>query len=300
MINRDQHDTGAAQQISKDGAAARNLTRRVISAAVLAPVGLICAYAGGWLFLIACTAAAGTIFCEWASLVIGRADPRILAPGLSALLAAAALTAAGAPVGAVTAVAVGALFAGLAAWSRHRAGSDSPVWAAAGVVYAGVALLAPAFLRGDAIAGLTAILFLFAVVWSTDIFAYFVGRALGGPLLWPLVSPNKTWAGVFGGLAGGVAAGMLVAYASGETKPAVAGGLALILSIAAQCGDLFESAIKRRYGAKDASHLIPGHGGVMDRLDGFLVAALAAVAIAILRLGLVQGLAAPAQGLLLW
>ena len=128
--------------------------------------------------------------------------------------------------------------------------------------------------------------------------AYFVGRAVGGPLLWPRVSPKKTWAGALGGLIGGVAAGALVAYASGGPKPAAAAALALVLSIVAQGGDLFESAIKRRFGAKDASHLIPGHGGVMDRLDGFLVAALAAIVIGVLRQGLVLGLAAPAQGLL--
>ncbi|MGA9009357.1 MAG: phosphatidate cytidylyltransferase, partial [Xanthobacteraceae bacterium] len=141
-----------------------------------------------------------------------------------------------------------------------------------------------------------ALLFLFAVVWATDIFAYLVGRSIGGPLLWPRLSPNKTWSGAFGGFLGGVAAGVAVAYASGGTRGAVAGALAFALSLVAQCGDLFESAIKRRFGVKDTGHLIPGHGGVMDRLDGFLVAALAAVLIGILR----QGVAAPARGLLAW
>ena len=123
-----------------------------------------------------------------------------------------------------------------------------------------------------------------------------VGRAIGGPLLWPRVSPNKTWSGAIGGLLGGVAAGVAVAYASGIGKLAVAGVMALVLSVLAQAGDLFESAVKRRFGAKDASHLIPGHGGVMDRLDGFLVAAFAALLIGMLR----QGLAAPGRGLLVW
>ena len=130
----------------------------------------------------------------------------------------------------------------------------------------------------------------------TDIFAYFAGRGVGGPLLWPAISPNKTWAGAVGGLAGGVAAGILVAYASGVSRPAVVGILALLLSVLAQGGDLLESAVKRRFGAKDAGNLIPGHGGVMDRLDGFLVAALAAALIGILH----QGTMAPARGLLVW
>ncbi len=144
--------------------------------------------------------------------------------------------------------------------------------------------------------GFAAFLFLFATVWATDIFAYLVGRLIGGPLLWPGVSPKKTWSGAIGGLAGGVAAGTVVAYASVGMAPALAGVLALVLSIVAQGGDLFESAVKRRFGAKDASSLIPGHGGVMDRLDGFLVAALVAVLIGSLH----QGMAAPARGLLVW
>jgi phosphatidate cytidylyltransferase len=133
-------------------------------------------------------------------------------------------------------------------------------------------------------------------VWATDIMAYLVGRSVGGPLLWPQLSPKKTWAGAIGGLAGGVAAGSLVAWASAGTKPLVAGILALVLSIAAQGGDLFESWIKRRFGAKDAGALIPGHGGMMDRIDGFLAAALLALLIGSLRLGM----AASARGLLVW
>jgi phosphatidate cytidylyltransferase len=300
VIKPDQQDSGAAGKIVPDADAARTFAWRVASAAVLVPIGLACAYAGGWLFLVACTLAAGAILWEWTALAAGRADFRILAPGLIALLAAAGLTATGEAIGAVGAVAIGAVFAGVLAWSRRSCDTEASIWAAGGVVYAGVALLAPALLRRDPVMGLTAILFLFAIVWSTDILAYFVGRAVGGPLLWPRISPKKTWAGALGGLAGGVAAGTLVAYASGGTKLAVAGGLALLLSIFAQGGDLLESAIKRRFGAKDAGSLIPGHGGVMDRLDGFLVAALAAIVIGILRQGLVQGLAAPAQGLLIW
>jgi phosphatidate cytidylyltransferase len=151
-------------------------------------------------------------------------------------------------------------------------------------------------LRRDPEWGFTALLFLFAIVWATDIFAFFCGRAIGGILLWPRVSPNKTWAGAIGGLAGGVAAGVAVAYASGVGKLGMAGVMALLLSVLAQAGDLFESAVKRRFGAKDASRLIPGHGGLMDRLDGFLVAAFAALLIGILR----QGVDAPARGLLIW
>ena len=185
----------------------------------------------------------------------------------------------------------------IVAWPRPRGDrARRPAWAAGGVVYAGALLLAPALLRGDPDWGLTALLFLFAIVWTTDIFAYFCGRAIGGPLLWPSVSPKKTWSGAVGGLVGGVAAGVAVAYASGIGRLGIVGVMALVLSVLAQAGDLFESAVKRRFGAKDASHLIPGHGGLMDRLDGFLVAALAALLIGMIR----QGTAAPARGLLVW
>lgn len=169
-------------------------------------------------------------------------------------------------------------------------------WMLAGLVYAAMLLIAPIVLRGDAALGLVAILFLFAVVWATDIAAYFTGRAVGGPKLWPAVSPGKTWSGAVGGALGGIAAGLLVAKLAGLAIAPMLVLVALSLSVAAQAGDLLESAIKRRFRAKDASQLIPGHGGLMDRLDGFLTAAAAAVMVGLLR----GGLEGPARGLLVW
>lgn len=169
-------------------------------------------------------------------------------------------------------------------------------WHAAGVLYAGVLLFALIILRQDATLGFVAIVFLFAVVWATDIAAYFAGRAFGGPKLWPAVSPKKTWSGAIGGTLGGVAAGLLVAKIAGLAITPMLVIVALGLSVASQGGDLLESAIKRRFDAKDASQLIPGHGGLMDRLDGFLTAAAAAVMVGLLR----GGLEGPARGLLVW
>jgi phosphatidate cytidylyltransferase len=169
-------------------------------------------------------------------------------------------------------------------------------WMAAGLVYAGVLLLGPVLLRGDAAFGLMAMLFLFAIVWATDIAAYFAGRAIGGPKLWPAVSPKKTWSGAIGGTVGGVVAGVIVVKAAGLVVAPMLVLVALILSIASQAGDLLESSIKRHFGAKDASQLIPGHGGLMDRLDGFLTAVAAAVMVGLLR----GGLEGPARGLIVW
>ena len=147
-------------------------------------------------------------------------------------------------------------------------------------------LLAPMLLRADPDYGFFAIVLIFAVVWTTDIMAYFTGRAVGGPKLCPAVSPKKTWSGAVGGTlcAMGVAyflpriVGVLstdvIASTVRVVNPLNLAAIGLMLSVLAQVGDLLESWIKRRFGAKDASHLIPGHGGVMDRLDGFWAAAL--------------------------
>src|SRR5207244_9116237 len=128
-----------------------------------------------------------------------------------------------------------------------------------------------------------ALIFLFAVVWSTDIAAYFAGRALGGPKLAPSVSPKKTWSGAIAGLAAAIAIAIGVANFGGLAGTLALSAIAVMLSVVAQAGDLFESALKRRFGAKDSGHLIPGHGGLMDRLDGFVAAATLAALIGFAR-----------------
>jgi len=174
--------------------------------------------------------------------------------------------------------------------------TDFVLWMIAGLLYAGVIALAPIILRRDPALGFVAIVFLFAVVWVTDIAAYFAGRALGGPKLWVAVSPNKTWSGALGGALGGVIAALLVVKVAGLVIAPMLILVALALSIASQAGDLLESALKRQFGAKDAGALIPGHGGLMDRLDGFLTAVLAAVMVGLLR----EGFDGSARGLLVW
>jgi len=220
--------------------------------------------------------------------------PKRIAAGV--VMAAAAVAAAWAGGGIF--VLFWAVAAALVLWEWIGLTGRAPArmwWIAAGVIYAAVAVAAPVMLRADTQFGLIAILFLFAIVWSTDILGYVVGRLVGGSKLWPAVSPNKTWSGAVGGIIGAVAAGGAVAYTAGVVVwPAAL--LSGVLSVASQAGDLMESALKRKFDAKDASRIIPGHGGVMDRLDGFIVAALIAGAIGIARGGLDQ----PGRGLLAW
>lgn len=151
------------------------------------------------------------------------------------------------------------------------------VWAVAGLLLGNLVGLVPVYARALPVIGLTMIAWMFAVVWTTDIAAYFSGRAIGGPKLWPSVSPNKTWAGFIGGTMAGTLMGWFVtvlAAGLGSTLSWSAPSIilaSLIASIAGQMGDLAESAMKRRAGVKDSGSLIPGHGGVMDRLDAFVV-----------------------------
>ncbi len=263
------------------------LALRIVSAAVLAPLAVGAAYVGGWLFAVFWGAAALGIGWEWNA--ITSAGRPAWGGGLAALLLAIVLVVLGQVTGASAAVAGGAMIAFLV-------GAERRWWAAAGVLYAGATLVAPATLRADAELGFVAIIFLFGIVWSTDILGYFVGRLVGGPKLWPAASPKKTWSGAIGGAFGAMIIGLAIAsYAYRANLLAVA-VLALLLSAVSQGGDLLESVVKRRFGVKDASHVIPGHGGIMDRLDGFLAAAAVAALIGIVR----GGVAAPARGLLVW
>lgn len=173
---------------------------------------------------------------------------------------------------------------------------DFALWGLAGIIYAVALFFSVYALRDHARYGLTAILFLFAVVWAADVFAYFAGRAFGGPKLAPRISPKKTWSGAVGGLVGAVVAGLaLLAFTGVAVRPAH-GVLAIALGIASIGGDLFESAFKRKFAVKDSGRLIPGHGGFMDRLDGFIVAAVLAAIVGISR----NGVADAAAGLLEW
>jgi len=275
---------------SPASAPSRNLLLRVLSAVVLAPLALAVAWLGDWPFALFWGIAAIAVLWEWTTLVVGPRHPQMLLSGAAAIAVAAALAWRSRPVMAILLVGLGALAAAIFAPRERR------FWITAGIGYAGSLLLAPLLLRADQAFGFSAMVLLFAIVWSTDIIAYFAGRALGGPKLLPAVSPKKTWSGAIAGLLGAVVAAVAVARLLGVFDNGTIAVVAVLLSVAAQLGDLLESWVKRRFGAKDASQLIPGHGGVMDRLDGFWAAALVGCLVGLLRGGFDNA----ARGLLVW
>ena len=267
-----------------------NLALRVVSSLVLAPLAIVTAYFGGVVFTLFWTAAALVVFWEWQTLVCGHDRNSVLAIGAAALVGTAVMLFGGLNGTALALTVLGAFgAAGLASRARRA-------WCAGGLFYAAALLIAPVILRHDAALGFAAILFVFAVVWLSDIAAYFAGRAIGGPKLMPSVSPNKTWSGAIGGTVTGALGGVLVARYFGLGNLAAVAAVAVVLSLASQAGDLMESAIKRRFNTKDASNIIPGHGGLMDRLDGFVTAVVAAVLIGIAH----GGVTAPGRGLMVW
>lgn len=246
-----------------------NLQLRVMSALVLAAVVLLLTWLGGFPFRVLAAAITGAMFYEWLTMTPGGLRSGWTVPAGAIVLVMLGLMFGLAALPMLVLIAVLAILVGILA-ETGRQGR----WVIAGFCYAALAGFALSFLRAESASGLIAILFLFAVVWLTDIGAYFAGKFFGGPKLAPAVSPGKTWSGAIGGAACGVAAGMIVAQIAGKASYGVF-VIALLLSAVSQIGDLFESGVKRHAGVKDSSHLIPGHGGVMDRVDGLVAAAIA-------------------------
>ena len=274
-----------------------DLRTRVISAVVMVAAAVGALVWGGVPFILFWLAAAIAMNWEWQKLVgEERRLPRVVI-GAAALAVACAFAAQNGPDIALFVLIAGALAVGALAAPRLR------LWAGAGVFYAGALIVSIAIIRPPFPAiieppyNLRAILWLFAVVWGTDVMAYFGGRLIGGPKLWPRVSAGKTWSGTLVGVFSGALLGLAVAAINPAgpvaVVPLILVGLAA--GAAAQAGDLLESAVKRRFGVKDSSQLIPGHGGVMDRLDGFVAAALF-----VALLSVVRGAATVAEGLFVW
>ena len=268
-----------------------DLGPRVLSAVAMIASALGALYAGGDLFVLFWLSAGVAVNWEWQRLIGGERLEARYGAGGATVAAAAALGHLSLPLYAFLVILAGAI--GVAALA------DAPrrLWAGAGVLYASALVFSVCVLRTSEPYGLAAIAMLFAIVWGTDIFAYFGGRLIGGPKLWPAVSAGKTWSGTLTGVFSGAALGLAAARMGAGEGLALAPTFLICLVVAAvsQAGDLFESSIKRRYGVKDSSQLIPGHGGVMDRLDGFTFAVIFAAG-----LGLVRAGASVAAGLFFW
>lgn len=272
-----------------EGAAPRsNLQLRIMMALVLAPVALAAAYFGGWFWTVLVTLTVVGLFGEW-MMVIGNLKPNALMWGFAALGVAGLVLGYGNQEIAHLIIALGLFAMFLFSAREHKS------WSAIGLAYTAAAMFSSILLRNDPVHGLQAIIFVFAVVWITDILGYFVGRGVGGPKLWVRVSPKKTWSGALGGIVGSlIFAAAFAESGYGSLMPMLM--LATVISIISQAGDLFESAVKRRFDVKDSSQIIPGHGGLLDRLDGFMAAILVAAIIGYVR----GGAGHMGQGFLVW
>ena len=284
-----------AQPASKAVSSALGL--RTISAFVLAPPVLLAVYVGSPFFEVLLAAAAVVLVWEWNRLCTGgvfEIGGAIMAVSVLAALVGFGM---GHPMLSLIVYAVGAgtllgvlRFGSPAAGDGGTTASLVKLWQGVGMLCIGIPCLALLWLRSDSQLGRETVIWLFAVVWCVDIGAYAFGRLIGGPRLAPTISPNKTWAGLIGGAACAAVVGAVAAVflekAGWGALAAVSAGIAVV----AQGGDLVESSLKRHFRVKDASNIIPGHGGLLDRVDG-LLAASAAVAL----LGMTDG-----GGVLTW
>ena len=269
-----------------------DLGLRSLSAAILIPAVLLNVWAGGIWFNLFVGLLGVLIALEWTTMV-HRQDP-----------AQFALHAAGAMCGALLPLEVGVAGAGLAigvlwlisavfAWFQDSSGA---MWRYLGVPYAGIPAIALVLLRNDADYGIAAIIWVMVIVWAADILAYFSGRIIGGPKLAPVISPKKTLAGLGGAIVGSATASVILGLIMGNSALVILAVLAAGFAVVEQGGDLFKSALKRHYGVKDSGRLIPGHGGVIDRVDGLIAVATVAALIGAMR----GGFDATGAGLLVW
>jgi len=249
------------------------LTQRIISTVILLPVAVTLTMWGGWWFVAMACVLGTIVVAEYHKLVEGRMFSLMTAEHALTLLAAAVLAAIDEAVAAIGIVILGTLFA---TYMADRRGEPRR-WPLMGVPYVAVPLVALIWLRLGETNGLARTLWLLSVVWATDIGAYVCGRLIGGPKLLPAVSPKKTWAGLFGGMLAAAVVGLGVGWGTGGPTGHGLVIASAVLAAWSQVGDLAESALKRRFNAKDSGNIIPGHGGVLDRVDGLLFAAPAAI-----------------------
>lgn len=277
----------AAERPAVQARSSGELKARIASGLVLAAVALLLTWWSPWTFTALVLAGVGVLGYEWSNLTRGVSLDASALAHIAVVVIATILSAADQPIFALIGLLIASAVVIVLGIGNHGA------IMAAGYLYVGLPALALVWLRFDVAYGLLAVLFVFLIVWTTDTAAYVAGRSIGGPKLAPRISPGKTWSGFAGGTLAALIAATIFAKVSGVGEPIRLAGIALFLSVLAQIGDLAESALKRRAGVKDASKLIPGHGGLLDRVDGLVLAAFAAAAI-----GLALGAAAPGKALL--
>jgi phosphatidate cytidylyltransferase len=267
-----------------------DLGPRLISAVVLIPLTAIALYLGGWFFAIVVAAVFAGAYREWDVMVTLKP----LTPLGMALIAAVFVAGAQYPLFGTTGIALVAIVAAAVALAI---GGEGRVWRAIGIVYFAIVIAAVLLLRGTAPLGIWAGVILGTVIWGTDSGAFFVGRVIGGEKLAPGISPGKTWSGAIGGFVTGTVLGTILwHFVAGETAWWIALGLCAATSILGQLGDLAESALKRRFRVKDSGDIIPGHGGLMDRLDSVTFGVIFLTAVGLWHMGGAE----VAQGILDW
>lgn len=249
----------------------RDIGLRAASALVLAPAALFAVWLGdAWIvgvLVIACA----VLSVEWARMSAPK-DWKAIAAAVGLALTATVIVS---PVAGLSVALITLVFGAAAAGLFARARGQSAIDAAYGVFYIGWPAALLIWLRdGNGAVGFYWVTLAFVVAWAADIVAFLVGSVVGGPKLWPRYSPNKTWSGFIGGLVAGTLAGTAMAALpeSGASTLEWSALLGLAGALATMAGDLWESALKRRFGVKDAGTLIPGHGGLMDRVDGLMFA----------------------------
>jgi phosphatidate cytidylyltransferase len=288
MSDHDEAGGGAGARSDLRARLGDDFPQRLVSGLAMGAIAALCTVLGMMPFAVLVIGVAMLLSWEWGRLVHGREGDMVIAVHAAAVGGAAVLAAFDKVGLGLLLLPIGAILATLLTLGR------SSVFSALGVFYVGLPAVSLIWLRSDPQLGLLAVFFVIVVVVTTDTAGFVAGRLMDGPKLWPRVSPNKTWAGMVGALAASSIIAALFWFAVPEGSAVRLAATGAMLSFVAQAGDLAESAIKRRFGAKDTSSLIPGHGGVMDRVDG-LVAAASAVGLA----AFVINVHSPAHALLL-
>ncbi|MEO9296660.1 phosphatidate cytidylyltransferase [Devosia alba] len=266
-----------------------DLGPRLISALVMIALTATALFVGGYFFAAVVGAVFAGAYREWETMV-SRAPLTPIGMVLIGLLALSGLIF---PLwGVLGSVAV----IGLACVVAIAARGEGVWWRVLGLVLFGAIILAALVMRGDSMAGVWAGLYLGTVVWMTDSAAFFTGRQMGGEKLAPDISPGKTWSGALGGLALGTGAGLGVWVLATDSPWWIGLVLSAVISVLGQAGDLSESAVKRHFRIKDSGDIIPGHGGLMDRLDSLTFGVLLVLLIGTLH----SGFGSVAEGLLYW